>query len=222
MLTQGWIRGLRAAMLAALLLSVVTPLRARAEEAAAEELSEESSAGESLGAPATEIGPDEKADIQSKIFIPVRTDSVWMVLTDYDHLREFIPNMIESRLLEDHGTVKLIEQVAEGKWFMLGKRARVVLEVEEHKYSRLDFHVVDGDFSVFDGSWELVPGKGGRGTWLSYRLSEKPRFLVPGFLVKHVLSRDIPMRLAAVRDRAISLSPQLAGGPAGPATGAAK
>lgn len=219
-----WTRWLCATAMLAALFMILPASLARAEEAAAAELNAEAEggAGESSGAPAVELGPDERADIRAQIFIPSRPDSVWMVITDYDHLREFIPNLAESRLLEDHGSVKLIEQVAEGKWFVFGKRARVVLEVEEHKYSRVDFHVVDGDFSVFDGSWELRPGKGGHGTLLSYRLNVKSRFMAPGFMVKHALSRDIPGRLAAVRDRVMSLVPAYAGSASGVPTGSAK
>ena len=177
--------------------------------------------GESSGAPGNEAaaaGP--RSDIVSRVFIPARPDSVWLILTDYDHLREFIPNLVQSRLLEDHGRIKLIEQVGSGRWFFVGKKARVVLEVEERKFSRLDFHVVDGDFSLFDGSWELTPRLGGRATLLTYRLTARARFLAPSFVLKRVLRRDIPARLLAVRDRAVSLGQASLAGAGAPAAGA--
>jgi ribosome-associated toxin RatA of RatAB toxin-antitoxin module len=182
---------------------------ARAGEESSDLSGESADLRETTGTPANEVAPEDHADVSSKIFIPARPDSVWMLLTDYDHLREYVPNMVESRLLEDHGSVKLIEQVGRGRWFFFGKKARVVLEVEEHKYSRLDFHVVDGDFNVFDGSWQLYPRKGG--TLLTYSLSVKPKFFVPGFVVKSVLSHDVPQKLVAIRDRIESQSVQLAG-----------
>jgi ribosome-associated toxin RatA of RatAB toxin-antitoxin module len=202
-------------------------LPARAEEAAAEltaeQTAEATDVGESVGTPNSEIPPGERSDLRSSIFIPARPESVWTVLTDYDHLREFIPGLLESRLLEDHGGVKLIEQVGHGSWLFVGKKARVVLEVEERRDSRLEFHVVDGDFNVFDGAWELYPRQGGRATLLTYRLTARPKFFAPGFMVRRVLGRDVPVRLAAIRDRVVNLNLPLAGtGAPGTPTGAAR
>jgi ribosome-associated toxin RatA of RatAB toxin-antitoxin module len=198
-------------------------LPARAEEATAEMTAEATDVGESVGTPDLEIPRGERSDMLSSVYIPARPESVWTVLTDYDHLREFIPGLLQSRLLEDHGVVKLIEQVGEGSWLFVGKKARVVLEVEEHRSSRLDFHVVDGDFNVFDGTWELYPRQGGRGTLLTLRLTARPKFFAPGFVVKHVLRRDVPQRLAAIRDRVVNLNLPLAGaGAPGTPTGAAR
>ncbi|MBI5836904.1 MAG: SRPBCC family protein [Candidatus Eisenbacteria bacterium] len=234
----GILRGRRiAAALCALLALLALAswnLPARAAEAAATQASAEADAtaeageatdvGESVGTPDLQSVPSEKADVHSSIYIPVRPDAVWAVLTDYDHLREFIPGMLESRLLEDHGLVKLIEQVGQGSWLFVGKKARVVLEVEERKGQKLDFHVVDGDFNLFDGAWELFPRQGGHATLLTYRLTARPRFFAPGFVVKHVLRRDVPQRLAAIRDRVVNLNLPIAGGSSAPGspTGAAK
>jgi ribosome-associated toxin RatA of RatAB toxin-antitoxin module len=182
-----------------------------AEEATAEQTAEATDVGESVGTPEFETPPGEKSDLRSSIYIPARPESVWTVLTDYDHLREFIPGLLESRLLEDHGTVKLIEQVGHGSWLFVGKKARVVLEVEETRWAKLDFHVVDGDFNVFDGAWELYPRAGGRATLLAYRITARPKFFAPGFVVKRVLRRDVPLRLAAIRDRVVNLNLPLAG-----------
>ncbi len=208
-------------------------LPARAEEATAEksaaELNAEQTAeatdvGESVGTPDLQAPPSEKADVHSSVYIPARPESVWSVLTDYDHLREFIPGLLESRLLEDHGAVKLIEQVGQGSWLFVGKKARVVLEVEERRNQELDFHVVDGDFNVFDGAWVLYPRQAGHATLLTYRLTARPKFFAPGFVIRHVLRRDVPQRLAAVRDRVVNLNLPIAGGNSSPGnpTGAAK
>jgi len=207
--------------LLALAILTWTGLPARAAGDGDELTAESEGTRESTGTPAMEALPEEHSDINARIFIPCRPDSVWLVLTDYDHLREFIPDMVESRMLEDHGSTKLIEQTGKGKWFLFGKQARVVLEVEENKYSRLDFHVVDGDFNLFDGSWRLYPK--GRGTLLTYRLSLKPKFFAPAFMVRKALSSDVPDRLAAIRDLVVNLTTNYAGlGTPNIATGASK
>jgi hypothetical protein len=69
--------------------------------------------------------------------------------------------------------------------------------------------VVDGDFNLFDGSWRLYPK--GRGTLVTYRLSVKPKFFAPSFMVKRALSSDVPERLAAIRDRVVNLTTNYAG-----------
>ncbi len=196
---------------------------ARAEEAAALdanlnldsnlELSNGADAGETLGAPGLEGLRGTHPEHQFHVYVPARPDQVWSVLTDYDHLREFVPDMLESRLLEDHGSVKLIEQVGRSKWFLFGKKARVVLEVEEKRNQRMDFHVVDGDFNTFDGAWTLEPRQGGRATLLTYSLSASPKFFAPGFVIRKILDRDIPERMFAIRDRVVSLNPPLANVP---------
>ena len=81
---------------------------------------------------------------------------IWAVLTDYDSLSRFIPNLQSSRLLWRRANVVGLEQ--EGAQTFMGMRfkARVQLELTEHQEQhRLSFVMAKGDFRRFEGAWQI-------------------------------------------------------------------
>ena len=82
---------------------------------------------------------------------------IWSVLTDYDHLDRFIPNLSSSRQLWRRGNQVALEQVGTQQFCGLRFSARVQLELnEEPEQGRLAFRMLEGDFRCFQGLWQVA------------------------------------------------------------------
>ncbi|NJL22465.1 MAG: hypothetical protein HC895_19295 [Leptolyngbyaceae cyanobacterium SM1_3_5] len=83
--------------------------------------------------------------------------------------------------------------------------ARVVLDMIEHFPHRLDFQMVEGDFKLFGGSWQLeeVPAEA---TQLIYTVTVLPPRTMPIALIERRLSSSMVVNLEAIRQRAVAIA----------------
>ncbi|MFZ9945775.1 MAG: SRPBCC family protein [Vulcanococcus sp.] len=126
---------------------------------------------------------------------------LWVVLTDYDGLSRFIPNLQTSRLLWRRANVVGLEQ--EGAQTFMGMRfkARVQLELTEHRDERrLSFVMAKGDFRRFEGIWQIGAEAGN--TTLLYELTVQGCVGMPIGLIEQRLREDLAANLRAVQREA--------------------
>ena len=140
--------------------------------------------------------------IEAKIQLPYPAEDVWQVLTDYEALSEFIPNLETSQRVEHPSGGVRIEQVGAQSALMLKFSARVVLDMEENFPEKLSFDMVEGDFKEFEGQWRLAPCKDGeKKTELTYSVKVWPKRTMPIVAVEKRLAKDLPLNLQAIRQR---------------------
>jgi ribosome-associated toxin RatA of RatAB toxin-antitoxin module len=148
----------------------------------------------------------------ARIFIPKPIESVWSVISNYEGLADFIPNLASSRLVPNGEGRIILEQVGCQKFMKLSFSAKVVLEMIEEFPCSLKFSMIEGDFKAFSGSWDLAPvtieGPHGpqSGTQLSYCLCVVPPLMMPIQLIEGCLSRDLAINLAAICQRVTAIA----------------
>lgn len=126
---------------------------------------------------------------------------IWAVLTDYDQLSRFIPNLQTSRLLWRRGHVVGLEQEGAQSFMGLRFKARVQLELTEHVAERrLSFVMSKGDFRRFEGVWQI--GQHAAGTTLLYELTVQGCVGMPIGLIEQRLREDLAANLRAVQREA--------------------
>ena len=133
---------------------------------------------------------------------PIKTAVLWSVLTDYDHLSQFIPNLATSTLLGRAGNTVRLSQVGTQKLMGLRFTAQVQLElIEDPDQSMLRFHLLKGDFRRFEGSWKMqeLP----EGTSLLYELTVQGCVGMPISLIEQRLREDLSANLLAVEKEAL-------------------
>ena len=114
--------------------------------------------------------------------------AVLAVLTDYDQIPRYMPDVKKSIVESRSGGVTVIEQEAVSKVMMFSKRVHLRLEVEEST-DALRFRDLCGQsFERYEGSWTVTAENGG--SVVRYQLTAKPAFDVPGFMLKRLLKRD--------------------------------
>ncbi|MFE4107792.1 SRPBCC family protein [Almyronema epifaneia] len=147
--------------------------------------------------------------ICAKIHIPQSLEQVWRVLTDYEHLSDFIPNLSKSvRLAAPEGKIRL-EQIGTQCFLNIQFCARVVLDMEENYPNELGFSMVEGDFKSFRGCWRLVPAdeaEGANHTYLCYELTVQPPLAMPVALIEKHIRHNLIQNLTAIRQQAIALA----------------
>lgn len=151
----------------------------------------------------TEAVAERQRRISAKVQIPQSVERVWQVLTAYEALAEFIPNLTKSRLLEHPTKGIRLEQVGSQRLLRLNFSARVVLDLEEKYPHEINFKMVEGDFKEFSGSWRLEPYSlsDQSGTILCYTLLVWPKRTMPIAIIERRLSNDLRLNLLAVRQR---------------------
>jgi ribosome-associated toxin RatA of RatAB toxin-antitoxin module len=127
--------------------------------------------------------------------------SIWSVITDYDHLHRFIPNLASSRQLWRRDNVIALEQVGSQQFCGLRFTARVQLELSEQpEQGRLAFRMVEGDFRRFQGLWQV--GADDNSTWLLYDLTVQGKPGMPIGLIEQRLKEDLANNLRGVQREA--------------------
>jgi ribosome-associated toxin RatA of RatAB toxin-antitoxin module len=136
----------------------------------------------------------------ASIDLPFQLDQVWQVLTDYDNLASFIPNLSQSqRLHHPQGGIRL-EQIGAQCFLNVKFCARVVLDMVEVFPQELRFSMVEGDFRQFEGQWQLVPvvTQGILGTRLTYNVLIQPPRAMPAGLIERHIRHDLSQNLKAI------------------------
>ena len=158
----------------------------------------------------TEKLPAKERRIIATVTIPQPIEQVWQVITDYDHLADFVPNLISSKLLHSsQGRIRL-EQIGSQCFLRFKFCARVVLEMTESFPHELGFTMKEGDFKQFEGMWKLQPTVEAQGkpqsTQLSYELLVKPPRAMPAALIERHICHNLTLNLLAIRQRALELA----------------
>jgi ribosome-associated toxin RatA of RatAB toxin-antitoxin module len=139
--------------------------------------------------------------------LPFTAEQLWQILTDYENLAEFIPNLVQSRRLRHpEGGIRL-EQVGAQSLLNVRFCARVVLDAVEIFPRELRFTMVEGDFRQFEGKWTLSPlvGAPAPRTRLGYDLLICPPRTMPAGLLERHLRHDLSRNLHAIGERATML-----------------
>jgi ribosome-associated toxin RatA of RatAB toxin-antitoxin module len=127
---------------------------------------------------------------------------IWAVLTDYENLSRFIPNLHSSRLLWRRDERVGLEQVGCQQFCGLRFSARVELELREQPHvGVLSFTMTQGDFRRFEGSWQV--NEDPIGSRLLYELTVQGRPGMPIGLIEQRLREDLAANLRAVQREAL-------------------
>ena len=130
-------------------------------------------------------------------------NSLWSVLTDYDRLNLFIPNLLSSNILYANNNNFHIRQVGSQDFLGLKFSAEVVLDLYEEKdLGLIKFDLIKGDFRRFEGIWKIQSIKNTKKNSLIYDLTVKGCQWMPIGMIEKRLKRDLSENLIAVDKQA--------------------
>ncbi|KAB2017308.1 hypothetical protein ERO13_D08G143500v2 [Gossypium hirsutum] len=163
--------------------------------------------------------------IRSKIGIEASLDTIWDILTDYEKLADLIPGLAVSKVVEKNDKFARLFQIGQQN-LPLGLKfnAKGVLDCYEKdveilphgKKREIQFKMVEGDFTKFEGTWlleqfsktknednhQVIGGEESSHTTLSYLVDVKPKLWLPIRLVEGRLRKEIKTNLSCIRAEA--------------------
>ncbi|CAM9714768.1 unnamed protein product, partial [Hapterophycus canaliculatus] len=166
--------------------------------------------------------------ISGSIVVNRPIEDVWLTLTDYDRLAEYVPNLTQSKVKPtDNGKIKLWQEGAQ-KIVGFDFRASVEMFMEEHfgdpenrmAQRKLTFGLLDSQmFNEFDGEWRMqfnsrkqIAGPQGPDfqytTKLFYMVHIRPKGPVPVLALEWQISNEVPNNLAALKKAAERVTPE--------------
>lgn len=125
--------------------------------------------------------------------------AVWKVLTDYERMPDFVPDLKTARVLSRAGNGAVLEQTGVAHFMFLSRAIRLVVNVHEVPMSAIDISLVSGDMKMYDCRWQITPLADG-GTQIDYSGQMVPKFYVPGVMGSNMIRRDITRMMQAVFD----------------------
>lgn len=126
--------------------------------------------------------------VSARFYVPQPSATVLAVLTDYEEIPRFMPQIKTSVVLERTTGGAIVRQEAVSRLMLFSKRVHLVLEISEGA-DTLRFRDRCGrSFARYEGVWRTSEENGR--TEILYELIAQPSFDVPELLLKRLLRRD--------------------------------
>jgi len=110
------------------------------------------------------------------------------VLTDYENIPRFLPDVTSSVVRERSERRAVVEQEAVSRMMMFSKKVHLMLEITEEGHVIRFRDRCGRSFEQYEGAWRITAR--GTGSEITYELTAKPSFDVPEFILKRLLKRD--------------------------------
>ena len=134
-------------------------------------------------------------------------DSLWNVLTDYDRLDLYIPNLLSSKKIYRKNNNVHLKQVGAQDFLGMKFSAEVTIDLfEDKELGLLKFNLIKGDFRKFEGSWKIQSIKNTLKNSLIYELTVQGFQWMPIGMIEKRLKKDLSENLMAVDRQAKSSS----------------
>ena len=126
---------------------------------------------------------------------------VWRVLTSYERMAEFVPDLESCKVLSRNGNEVILEQFGVARFLFMSKAIHLIVRATEQPMSSIDISLISGDMKHYESRWELIPVPETGGTRIVYSGRLAPNFYVPGILGANMIRSDIQHMMSAVLAR---------------------
>lgn len=120
----------------------------------------------------------------------------WEVLSDYDDLARFIPDIQSSRVLKRGADGLVVEQKGEFGVLFFRRTVEVTMEVSEEPPRRIRARAISGNMRDMETRYDLLPSE--RGVILSYYGRFVPDFFLPPLIGMPLVRRSLERRFRAM------------------------
>jgi carbon monoxide dehydrogenase subunit G len=131
---------------------------------------------------------DLKADLQI----------AWEVLSNYDDLARFIPDIRSSRVLKRDAGGLVVEQKGEFGVLFFRRAVEVTMEVSEERPRHIVARAISGSLKDMETRYDLLPSE--RGVKLGYHGHFVPDFFLPPLIGLPLVRRTLERRFRAMTE----------------------
>lgn len=142
-------------------------------------------------APSPQVSVSEERGtyaVTARFEVPQPPDVVLAVLSDYERIPRFMPDVRSSVVVERSPDHVLVEQEAVSQFMMFSKKVHLLLEVRREDGTIRFMDRSAKSFDRYVGAWRVE--RRGEGSAVAYELAARPSFEVPAFILRRLLARD--------------------------------
>ena len=148
-----------------------------------------------------EIDGQKMYEVDATGTVAAPLPKVWKILTNYERMADFVPDMESCKVLSRNGNEVTIEQFGVARFLFMTRAIHLVVRATEQPMSSIDIALVSGDMKHYESHWELIPVPETGGTRVVYSGRLMPNFYVPGILGAKMVRGDIERMMGAVLAR---------------------
>lgn len=134
--------------------------------------------------------------IEASMLAPVSLEIAWQVLTDFDHMARFVPNLERSVVTERKGNRLRIEQQGKAYFGPFSVVFGSTREIELLPMREIRAHQITGTAKSMNSVMRLVPTP--EGTQLEYRAEVVPDTYLPPFFGPGAVRREMADQFSAI------------------------
>lgn len=143
--------------------------------------------------------------LNAVMFAPVAQAVAWDVLTDFDHMAQWVPNVAESKVLKRDDSSVTIEQRGVAKYGAVSFPYTTERKIEMKPMGSIDSMQTKGSLRRVVSTLLLQPE--GKGTRLTYHLELEPSLLASALLSKDFLQQEIGDQFMAIIGEMVRRAP---------------
>jgi carbon monoxide dehydrogenase subunit G len=127
---------------------------------------------------------------------PVDQERGWAVLTDFEHMADFVPNLHSSEVLERNGTVVKVRQAGRARYGVFSADFNFVREFVLTPRQEIRAHSTGGNIKRMDSVMRLEPEPGG--IRLQYHAEVQPNFWLPPMIGPALVQHETAEQFSAM------------------------
>lgn len=143
------------------------------------------------------VHANETFTVDISVHTPVAPAQAWAVLTDFDHMADFLPNLNSSQITQRSDSALKVAQKGVARFGFFSKNFESVREIQLNPNTEVRSNNVGGNLKHMQSVMQLQPE--GTGTRLTYHAEVVPGFWFPPLigpsLVRHETAEQISAML---------------------------
>ncbi len=139
-------------------------------------------------------------EVEASAFVRASPQQAWRVLTDYERLPLFVPDLDSSKLISRTRDEAIIEQRSRAGFVFFTLPVHMTLRIVEQPVSRIDVTQTSGDLKHYVAHWVLEPAAqdGMNGTLIHFSSTLEPNFFLPPLLGTAAVRSNVRKMVEAV------------------------
>lgn len=136
--------------------------------------------------------------VDASMSVKAPPQNAWEVLTDYDHMAQFFPNLVSSKIVDRSGDKVRVEQKGNVSYGPLSFPFESVRDIELTPGKEIRSHAVSGTLKAGDATTRLVAD--GAGTRIVYHSESVPGVWVPPAIGPQVIAGQTRAQFESLRN----------------------
>ena len=134
--------------------------------------------------------------VEMVVHVPVDTARAWSVLTDFEHMADFVPNLTSSQVTDRSESLVKVTQKGTARYGIFSSHFESVREIHLTPMREIRAHGVGGNIQRMESLMLLEPD--GSGTKLTYHAEVQPGFWFPPLIGPSLVQHETAEQFSAM------------------------